>query len=97
MYVMSKKRFTEDELLDSLTAYTAHADELSEVNIKEWSEMLNHTESISLSDVEYEKFFTALDSDPDLAAIEGIKRSLNEKPLGNKTNLPQNELRLQIT
>lgn len=79
MYVMSKKRFTEDELLDSLTAYTAHADELSEVNIKEWSEILNHTESISLSGVEYEKFFTALDSAPDLAAIEGLKKLFKRK------------------
>lgn len=76
---MSKKRFTEDELLDSLTAYTAHADELSEVNINEWSEMLNHTESISLSDVEYEKFYTALDSAQDLAAIERLKKLFKRK------------------
>ncbi|MEZ9466849.1 hypothetical protein [Vibrio breoganii] len=76
---MSKKRFTEDELLESLTAYTAHADELSEVNIKEWSEMLNHAESTSLSNAEYEKFVTALNSATDLAALEGIKKLLKRK------------------
>ena len=76
---MSKKRFTEDELLDSLTAYTTHADELSEINIEEWTEMLNQAEPISLSDDEYEKFVTALNSDPDLAALEGIKKLLKRK------------------
>ena len=65
---MSKKRFTEDELLDCLTAYTAHADELSEVNIEERTEMLNQAKSISLSDTKYEKFVAALNSAPDLAA-----------------------------
>ena len=76
---MSKKKFTEDELLDSLTAHKAHADDLSEVNIEEWTEMLNQAESISLSDAEYEKFVTALNSEPDLAAIEGIKKLLQRK------------------
>ncbi|WP_413112073.1 hypothetical protein [Thaumasiovibrio sp. DFM-14] len=76
---MSKKRFTEDELLDSLTAYKAHADDLSEVNIEEWTEMLNQAESISLSDAEYEKFVTALNSESDLAAIEGMKNLLQQK------------------
>lgn len=76
---MNKNKFTEGELLDDLTAYTAHADELSEVNIEEWTEMLNQAEPISLSDDEYEKFVTALNSDPDLAALQGIKKLLKRK------------------
>ncbi len=76
---MNKNKFTEGELPDDLTAYTAHADELSEVNIKEWTEMLNQVEPISLSDDEYEKFVTALNSDPDLAALQGIKKLLKRK------------------
>lgn len=76
---MSKKRFTEDELLDSLTAYTTHADELSETNIEEWTEMLKQAKSISLSDTEYEKFVDALNSAPDLTALEDIKKLLKRK------------------
>ncbi|MDD9155584.1 hypothetical protein PVK64_05230 [Aliivibrio sp. S4TY2] len=76
---MNKNRFTEGDLLDSLTAYTAHSDELNEVKIGEWTEMLNQAEPISLSDDEYEKFVTALNSDPDLAALEGIKKLLKRK------------------
>ncbi len=76
---MNKNKFTEGELLDDLTAYTAHADELSEVNIEEWTEMLNQVEPISLSDDEYEKFVSALNSDPDLAALQGIKKLLKRK------------------
>lgn len=76
---MSKKRFTEDELLDSLTAYTAYAYELSEINIEEWTEMLKQAKSISLSDTEYEKFVAALNSAPDLKALEDIKKLLKRK------------------
>jgi len=76
---MNKNRFTEGDLLDSLTAYTAHADELNEVKIEEWTEMLNQAEPISLSDDEYEKFVTALNSAPDLAALECIKKLLKRK------------------
>lgn len=76
---MNKNRFTEGELLDSLTAYTAHADELNEANIEEWAEMLNQAEPISLSNDEYEKFVTTLNSAPDLAALEGIKKLFKRK------------------
>lgn len=76
---MNMNRFTEGELLDSLTAYTAYADELNEANIEEWAEMLNQAEPISLSDDEYEKFVTALNSAPDLAALEGIKKLFKQK------------------
>ncbi|SMY17478.1 hypothetical protein [Photobacterium aquimaris] len=35
--------------------------------------------SISLSDTEYEKLVTALNSAPDLAALEGIKKLFKRK------------------
>lgn len=38
---MSEKKLIEEELLEGLIAYTAHADELSDIDTEEWTKMLN--------------------------------------------------------
>ena len=71
---MTKKNLTEKELLESMTSYTAHSDELSEVSIKEWTEMLEKAELIVLNDADFEKFVTSLSSETEPAKVEALKK-----------------------
>lgn len=71
---MTKKNLTEKELLESMTSYTAHSDELSEVSIKEWTVMLEKAELIALNDADFEKFVTYLSSGTEPAKVEALKK-----------------------
>lgn len=71
---MTKKNLTEKELLESMTSYTAHSEELSEVSIKEWTEMLEKAELIALNDADFEKFVTYLSSETEPAKVEALKK-----------------------
>ncbi len=75
---MSKIKITEQELLDGLTAYTAHADELSETDREEWTAMLKQAESILLNEDDYNRLLEVLERPP--RALEALKMVFEKKP-----------------
>lgn len=76
---MSEKKLTEKELLEGITAYTAHADELSDIDTEEWTKMLNQAKPIALKDTDYQRFVAFLNSGPDPTAIEDFKKLFKRK------------------
>ncbi|MGR5269703.1 hypothetical protein ACPV5R_18340 [Vibrio astriarenae] len=74
---MSEKKLTEEELLEGLTAYTAH--ELIDIDSEEWTKMLNLAKPTVLNDADYERFVAFLNSDPDPTAIEDFKKLFKRK------------------
>ncbi len=75
---MSKIQITEQALLDGLTADTAHADELSEIGLEQWTAMLKQAEPILLSKNDYNRLLEALERPP--RANEALKKIFEKKP-----------------
>lgn len=74
---MSKIKITEQELLNGLTAYTAHADELSEIDLEEWTAMLKQAEPILLGEDDYNRLLEVLERSPQ--ALEALKKVFEKK------------------
>ncbi|WP_188008714.1 AbrB/MazE/SpoVT family DNA-binding domain-containing protein [Grimontia hollisae] len=47
---MSKKKYSEKELLEGLSSYTAHSDELAKINKKDWD---SYFESVEKADEDF--------------------------------------------
>ncbi|UOE86915.1 DUF1778 domain-containing protein [Vibrio splendidus] len=83
---MNKKRLTGEKLLESLIAYGVHADDLNEVDIQEWTAMLEQAEPILLSEEDYNRLIEALERPP--KPNEALKKAFEKNAPGKlETNL----------